>query len=66
MGHRWDRSARRVEKLRAQGGKQPSHFVLGQMLANSIGRIRLAPSRCDWSHFQCFSPGESKLEKQEE
>jgi hypothetical protein len=34
-----------------QRGKQPNHFVLGQVLADPIGRVRLAPSRCDWSHF---------------
>jgi hypothetical protein len=27
------------------------HFVLGQMLANPIRCVRLAPSCCDWSHF---------------
>ena len=36
-----------------QRGKQPGHFVLGQVLADPIGRVRLAPSCCDWSHL-CF------------
>jgi phage terminase large subunit len=37
-----------------QRGKQPGHFVLGQVLADPIGRVRLASSCCDWSHFSAF------------
>jgi hypothetical protein len=29
--------------LAVQGGEQLAHFVLGQVLADSIGRVRLAP-----------------------
>ena len=38
-----------------QRGKQPGHFVLGQVLADPIGRVRLAPSRCDLSHLVLFT-----------
>ena len=38
-----------------QRGKQPGHFILGQVLADPIGRVRLAPSRCDWSHFMLLT-----------
>ena len=33
--------------LAVQGGEQLAHFVLGQVLADSIGRVRLAPGCSD-------------------
>jgi hypothetical protein len=39
--------------LALQGGEQPGHFSLGQVLANPIGRVRPPPC-CDWSLFSAF------------
>ena len=43
-----------------QRDKQPGHFVLGQVLADPIGRVRLAPPRCNWSHFSAFHQLEAR------
>jgi hypothetical protein len=43
-----------------QRGKQPGHFVLGQVLADPIGRVRLAPSWFDWSRFSAFHQLEAR------
>jgi hypothetical protein len=42
------------------GGKQPVHFNLGQVLADPIGGVRLAPARCNWSHFSAFHQLEAR------
>src|SRR6516164_10981075 len=44
----------------SQGGKQPRHLVLGQVLADTIGGVRLAPARSDWSHFSAFHQLEAR------
>jgi hypothetical protein len=43
-----------------KGGEQPVNFVLGQMLADPIGGVRLAPDGCDWSHFSAFPQLEAR------
>jgi hypothetical protein len=46
--------------IASQSCEQPVNFVLGQVLADPIGGVRLAPDGCDWSHFSAFHQLEAR------
>ena len=37
-----------------EGLEQLAHLGLGEMLADAIGLVRLAPRRGNWSHYNAF------------